>query len=221
MKSKIHEYRKSVKSMSKTRTILLLVVTFPLWGLGCISCTKEADKGDPIFALPPETQTGANTFGVTIRGKVYVPRDPTGVNYGGSPAKGIYLTGLLSVNRDYTEIVVLDGASSVGFKLIIHIENPAPTGVYLLKQSNFRDQVDSILENHIYFKIWDANISNYAYYGSVESQSVLKITRRDNGIISGNFSGLFARDNNPSDKIQITDGRFDINSFTIQNKAFP
>ena len=35
---------------------------------------------NPTFSLPPETQTGANTFGVTINGKVYIPRDPTGVN---------------------------------------------------------------------------------------------------------------------------------------------
>ena len=34
------------------------------------SCSKSDVKQDPIAQLPPETQTGANTFGVTINGKV-------------------------------------------------------------------------------------------------------------------------------------------------------
>jgi uncharacterized lipoprotein YmbA len=35
------------------------------------SCSKDNPK-DPVFALPPETQTGANTFGVVNRQqKVY------------------------------------------------------------------------------------------------------------------------------------------------------
>jgi hypothetical protein len=193
-------------------TILLLFLVLA-------SCSK--DDSEPTFSLPPETQVGANTFGVTINNKVYIPRDPTGINWAGQQGKGMYLTGLESSNYNYTEIVVVDGASSVGFKIIIHIENPSPVGNYNLSQSNFQDQIDSISENHIYFKIWDTNIKNYAYYGSIENEVELNITRRDNGIISGNFSGKFVRYDNPNEFIQITDGRFDINSFTLQNTPFP
>ena len=194
-------------------SILLLFLTLA-------SCSKELSK-DKVFELPPETQIGANTFGVTINGKVYVPRDPTGINWGGQQGKGMYLTGLESSNYNYTEIVVVDGASTVGFKIIIHIENPAPVGIYSLFQSNFQDQIDSISNDHIFFKIWDTNINNYAYYGSVENQSILNIKRSDNGIISGKFSGKYVRYDNPNEFIQITDGRFDINSFTVQNTPFP
>jgi hypothetical protein len=189
--------------------------------LALASCSKDSTTKDKTFALPPETQTGANTFGVTINGKVYIPRDPTGTNWGGQQGKGMYLTGLESSNYNYTEIVVVDGASTVGFKIIIHIENPAPVGSYSLFQSNFQDQIDSVSENHIFFKIWETNINNYAYYGSLENQSILNIKRSDNGILSGNFSGKFFRYDNPNEFIQITDGRFDINSFTIQNTPFP
>ncbi len=186
------------------------------------SCSKDSETSkDKTFSLPPETQTGANTFGVTINGKVYVPRDPTGINWGGQQGKGMRLSGGGISPNEYTEIIVVDGASSVGFKITIHIQNLFTMGSYTLKQSDFQDQADSILENHIFFKIWDSNIKNYAYYGSMENEGVVYITRLSNGIISGNFSGKFVRFDNPNEFIQITDGRFDINSFTVQNTPFP
>uniref|UniRef100_UPI004047D6A1 hypothetical protein n=1 Tax=Flavobacterium sp. TaxID=239 RepID=UPI004047D6A1 len=51
-----------------------LFITFLITLLS--SCSKDDIKKKPTFSLPPETQTGANTFGVTINGKVYIPRDP-------------------------------------------------------------------------------------------------------------------------------------------------
>jgi hypothetical protein len=185
------------------------------------SCSNDDSKKDPTFSLPPETQIGANTFGVTINGKVYIPRDPTGVSVG-STAKGMIFWGAPD-NVSWNEIEVKDGASSVGFNMIIHLQNFNATGVgmYILKQSNFHNQIDSTPNNHIYFKIWDSNINNYAYYGSIENQGEINITRNSNGIVSGNFSGKFVRYDNPNDFITITDGRFDINTFTLQNHPFP
>ncbi len=71
------------------KTIFLTFLTYVLLA----SCSKDDKKADvdKTFQLPAETQTGANTFGLTIRGKVYVPRDPTGVNVGGATAKGMRL----------------------------------------------------------------------------------------------------------------------------------
>lgn len=205
----------------KTKLYFLFLM-LSLSGLMGSSCTKDADKGDPIFALPPETQVGANTFGVTIRGKVYVPRDPTGVNYGGSRPRGMIWWDT-STNQ-YLELEVVDGASSVGFKIILHIQNLQQIGAgqYILKSSNFQERVSSIADSHIFFKIWDANISNYAYYGSVANEGVINITRYDtaNFITSGNFSGNFSRSDNPSDIIQITNGRFDIGP-GLYDKVFP
>ena len=184
------------------------------------SCTKDNANDDPTFQLPPETQTGANTFGVTINNKVYVPRDPTGVNVGGATPKGMKLVGLHSSNYNYTELIVVDGASSVGFKMTIHIENLSAIGIYSLKQSNFQDQIDSVPFNNIFFKIWDNNIKNYAYYGSVENEGTININRLSDGIVSGKFSGKFVRNDNPNEFIQITDGRFDIGP-GLYDKIFP
>lgn len=143
-----------------------------------------------------------------------------GTNWGGQQGKGMVLWyGGINPN-EYFDLEIIDGASAVGFKLIIHMPFPLQIGMYNLKQSNFHDGPDSILENHIFFKIWDSNISNYAYYGSVENQSRLNITRRDSGIISGNFSGKFVRYDNPNEFITITDGRFDIGP-GLYDKVFP
>ena len=123
----------------------------------------------------------------------------------------------------WREIIIIDGASSVGFKMVIHFKDLVTQGVgtYPLAQSNFRDNIDSIEADHIYFKIWDSAINNYAYYGSVENQGEVKVTRRDNGILSGNFKGKFARYGNPDDVITLTDGRFDLNLNTLSNTSFP
>ena len=107
--------------------------------------------------------------------------------------------------------------------MIIHLQNFYTLGIgkYILKQSNFHDQIDSTPFTHIYFKIYDKNINNYAYYGSVENEGELNNTRHSNGIISGNFKGKFVRYDNPNEFIQITDGRFDINTTTLDTAVFP
>jgi hypothetical protein len=198
-------------------TILLLF-------LAITSCNKDSVKQDPVAQLPPETQTGTNTFGVTINGKVYIPRTPSGINVGGTP-QAIRFWRSPDDEHIYDELEVVDGASTVGFKIIIHLQNLFlnGNGQYVLKQSNFQEQGYSIPFNQIFFKIWDAKISNYAYYGSIENEGVINVNRYDftNRIFSGNFSGKFVRYDNPNEFITITDGRFDINWNTIQNHPFP
>jgi hypothetical protein len=196
--------------MKNLMTLLLLALL--------TSCSEESNS-NPESQLPPITQTGANTFGVTIKGKVYIPRDPVGVNVG-PQGHGVIFTG--SDFGTWREIIVVDGASAVGFKMVIHFRDLVNQGVgtYQLKQSDFQDNIDSAPIDHIYFKIWDSEISNYAYYGSIENQGEVKVTKRDSGILSGTFKGMFARYNTPSDIIEITDGRFDFNLATLPNTVF-
>ena len=204
----------------KTKILFFLTI------LSLLGCSKDDNiKTDPVFQLPPETQIGANTFGVTIRGKVYIPRDPIGTGTG-ITGKGMSYYG--SNISPWREIKVKDGASAVGFNLIIHFKNLPinALGIYQLKNSNFQDDIDSINENHIFFKIWDAAINNYAYYGSIENQGEIIVTKFFGSptvqyILSGTFNGKFVRYDNPTDFIQITDGRFDLNLNTLSNHPFP
>ena len=201
------------------KTTILFFLTI----LSLVGCSKDSagSKADPTFQLPPETQSGANTFGVTINGKVYIPRDPKGVNFG-APAKAVKWLG--STNNIDNELIVVDGASTVGFKITLHIQHLYILGIgrYILEQSNFQDGADSVPFNHIFFKIWDSRISNYAYYGSIENQGEINILRNDkiNFITSGNFKGKFVRYDNPNEFITITDGRFDIGP-GLYDKVFP
>ena len=204
--------------------MFFLLLLFTLSGLMGTSCTKDSEKGDPVFALPPETQVGANTFGVTINGKVYVPRDPTGTLFGTSTHAMTFWTSPDGLHT-FEELEILDGKSTVGFQMIIHIQNlfTLGTGKYLLRQSNFQKGIDSIPLTHIYFKIWDPKINNYAYYGSVTNEGEINITRYDipNRIASANFNGKFVRLNSSTDFITITDGRFDIKWSTLDQTVFP
>lgn len=188
-----------------------------------ISCNRDNDESSDEFVavLPPETQTGANTFGVTIKGKIYVPRDPTGFSTMPN-GKGVTFWGSPD-NYSYNELEVIDGASDAGFKMVIHIQKLQELGkaIYVLQKSNFQNGIDSVHETHIYFSVWDEKIKNNAYYGSIENQGELNITRHSNGIISGNFKGKFVREDNLDEIIEITNGRFDINSATISNHPFP
>ena len=205
----------------KLKTFLLLILTVPLWGLGGLSCSKSDAVTDPKAQLPPETQVGANTFGVTINGKVYVPRDPTGTLFGTSTHAMTFWTSPDGLHT-FEELEVLDGKSAVGFQMIIHIQNLFTLGTvkYPLKQSNFQKGIDSTPFTHIYFKIWDSNINNYAYYGSLANQGEINITKNSNDITAGNFRGKFVRYDNPNDLINLTDGRFDIGP-GIYTKIFP
>ena len=193
--------------MKNSLTLVLLLLF--------LGCSSDSNRG---YSLPPETQTGANTFGVTIKGKVYIPRDPTGIDVGAS-GHGMILWG--TSDFSWTELEVIDGASPAGFQIYIHMQPLATLGKITLHQSNFHNNIDSAPFSHIYFKMWDANIGNYAYYGSLENQAEINITKLSGGIISGNFKGKFFRYDNPNDFIQITDGRFDINGFTLPHAVFP
>jgi hypothetical protein len=202
--------------MKTTLFILLILLT---------GCSKD-NSGDPTFTLPPETQIGANTFGVTINGKVYVPRDPIGFNIGGDTPKGIELLGSSTAN--WLDLKIVDGASSVGFKMIIHFKdlNVFGVGKHPLSNSNFYGNVDSIDADHLFFMIWNKAIKNYSYYGSIAGQSEVNVTRfnkdnNQNWILSGNIKGKFSLYNSPNEIIEINDGRFDINLNTIRYQPFP
>lgn len=201
----------------KTKTFLLLLFTFPIWGLGGFSCSEDNVKIDPIAQLTPKTQVGANTFGVTINGKVYVPRDPNGT-LTGSSSSGMILWS--NPTRTRYEIEIKDVKSAVGFQMFIHMQPLLSAGLINLFASNFRNNIDSTPFTHIYFKIWDSRISNYSYNGSIENKGELTITKLSNGVLSGTFKGKLIRYDNPNDFINTTDGRFDIGP-NLHYKVFP
>ena len=68
---------------------LFFKTAFLLFALTLSNC----ENNDPQEQLPPITQTGANTFGAIVDGRVFVTKDKTGYYApGGGTLKGIAVT---------------------------------------------------------------------------------------------------------------------------------
>ena len=90
-------------------------------------------------------------------------------------------------------------------------------GDYIVDQSNGELYIDGPNNNQIIAGIKKDGI-NKTYYSSPNS-GIIKITRSDLGmgvsLYSGVFNATLYNKDNPAEKIQITDGRFDINGLTL------
>lgn len=156
-------------------------------------CNKDSDNE---AQLPPATQTGANTFGCKVNGKVFVPRDGRGkpgliVQYtylGTGPGGGWYL-------------------------------NMPPTNWVPNPPISVNITTDSLLvqEGVTYpFRSGKGN-AKAAYadgngYTKLDSDSgSLTITKFDktNGILSGTFY-FTGTNTSTNEKVQVTDGSFDV-----------
>ncbi len=172
------------------KKILYLLAVISIVSLA--ACRKNKDK-EP--QLPPETTTGAMTFGCKINGKVFVPRDGNGhpglfcqyVNLGSGPGGGWYLN-----------IPATDWGP-----------NP-PEAVRIVTDS-------LLLEEGLTYVFKNQKGSSKAFYdkgisyASIDNDGYLNITKHDqqNRILSGNFFfiGINA---STGESVNITEGRFDI-----------
>lgn len=191
-----------------------------------IGCSSDSNPED---GLPPETQTGANTFGCLIDGKLYKPRceEPSVV----FPEWGMSLWGGIPNVTDYNEIEVRDLKSPKYFEMLIHIDelNLNGIGEFIINESNGESNVDGFDHTYMHCVIYDKKVNNYKKYVSYENSGSIIITRYTQGsnnpltgaIISGTFSGKLRNINDPNDEIEVKKGRFDVNSLTVIYKEFP
>ncbi len=176
----------------KLITTLSIVLIFIV--LSASRCKK--DPVNPIDQLPPETTTGAMTFGCKVNGKVFVPRDGRG-------RPGLFV-----------QYVNLGNVPDGGWHLNIPAVDWIPSSIPLVSITT-----DSLLltEGTTYaFK----NLKGYpqafysndiAVYPKLDNdQGELYITKFDqtNHILSGRFS--FVGTSSNGEKVNITEGRFDI-----------
>ena len=194
------------------------------WGslLFLVSCSNKSDYQPFVPSLPPITQTGANTFGCYIDGVLLTPRDGTGGLYG--TPKGVkIIAGGVPPQITYTEIYIDDRKSDKGGLLRIHFENLNDMGVgeYVVNESNCQGNIDSRQNTNIYCRVFDSTAQVYKWYCSTENAGIIKVTKYENGILSGTFSCLLKSLDNPNEHIEITEGRFDFNRATISETDFP
>ncbi len=175
------------------KNIKLLLAAVSVITVFSFSQCKKNKTEEP--QLPPETTTGAMTFGCKVNGKIFVPKD-------GREKPGLYV-----------QYVNLGAGVGGGWFLNIPATNwvpSTPEGVNI--------ETDSLLvsEGMTYaFKNQKGSPRAFydigASYVALDNDGFLKITKFDqsNRILSGTFSFIGTNTAN-GEKLNITDGRFDI-----------
>lgn len=162
------------------------------------SCKKEKTDEEQ---LPTITQTGANTFGCLVNGKIYIPK---GFEQNNANFKVLVDPNFNDGTID-VRVFKIDGNTNL--KLNFGSDSAKAVGYYEVNK-----------RNDFSFRIFNTNSGNLVCetpysFGMLSSKSgFIKITRYDlaNGIISGEFEFHFS---NPAcglgEPIHITQGRFD------------
>jgi hypothetical protein len=179
--------------MKSIKFLLAAVCVITIFTLS--QCKKKTEEPQ----LPPETTTGAMTFGCKVNGKVFVPKD-------GNGRPGLYV--------QYVNL----GPGPGGWYLNIPAINYKSD-----KRENINISTDSLLvQEGTTYMLKKIKGNAQAFYAEVNSGSVIMYPKlnTDSGsmfirkhdlvqrILSGNFS--FTGTNINGQKVSITDGRFDI-----------
>ncbi|WP_310555336.1 hypothetical protein [Flavobacterium sp.] len=197
--------------MKNTILLLLIVLT---------SCSKNNDASPIQDQLPPITTTGANTAGCYINGKLLVPKN--GIqSIGGSPTYGLIKiqgNNFWPDKNDYWQLEIANKKDINGSGIILWIKNMQNgNGDYIVGQSNGELYADGPNNNQIIAGV-TINGVNKTYFSSPNS-GIIKILRSDlsvgTSIYSGTFNCSLYNKDNPSEVIEITEGRFDFNSLTL------
>ena len=201
------------------KTTILIINLF-------ITLTSCNSNNDNSFTptLPAITQTGANTFGCYIDGKLLVPRDGDGSFNLPSHGATHFVTG--TPPTDYNSSLTIHDYTGNARLLQLYIENVQNgEGLYQIKESNCQDFAGGNPNPsiNIYCRLKDEQTGENKYYCSIENSGNLNITRYDysNGIISGTFDFNAVNKDDSNDIIEITEGRFDISWRTINETEFP
>lgn len=174
------------------KNLIFILVT--IFTLNC--CSSDDDSGDK---LPPETQTGANTAGCLVNGKVFLPKQE-GLN----PA---LVCNYEFIDGEFFFNLVIRDNRGQGVKTVsvrtqrIDLE-AGPT--YILNIDN-TISIDFTGGGGVY----SINASDFFYTNTIKTGE-LKITRLDlqNSIISGTF--WFDAINSNGEVVEIRQGRFDM-----------
>lgn len=179
---------------------LILTLLF----LSAFSCGRNSEDSTTQNTLPPATQTGANTAGCYVNGILLLPKNGSQA-IGGSPKYGLkansFSGGYYFYIQDYTQ----------NRYLFIYLPDISMgVGVYKINQSNGIDTpAGSSDQNQMYLQYGGKE------YISSPNCGIFNLTKYAAPIISATFSATLYNKANPSETIQITEGRLDINITTL------
>lgn len=189
------------------KTILKIIL---LYSLLCIISCSDNPKLTPAIEdeLPPITQTGKNTFGCLINGKVFIPKDKTGYYPpGGGRPRGI------SIGIGIPDYFTIISRNYLDTYIYIYIPSDTPIKqTYTFKiSSGLPSGLDSPSYPHAYI------VYKGIKYLTYENSSSITFTTasQNSGIYAGTFNLKLKNKDNPNDIVEITEGRFDINLGTL------
>lgn len=177
---------------------LLTLLTFSTFIILTASQCRKNKPINPVDNLPPETQTGANTFGCLVDGNVFLPKgDP----FGGPIKKAQYQFvngkqgfGISAKNSNST---LVKGVGIQGDSVSINV------GTYNLADYN----TNGILSGS-YAEFQFGNINDFYTNTINRGQLIIKKFDTVNQIVSGTF--WFDAKNSSGQIVQIREGRFDL-----------
>lgn len=178
-----------------------LLISLFFIGLTASECKKHKPPSNPFDQLPPATQTGANTFGCLVNGKVWIP------NGYFSPYPNYRVIVDPNFSDGNVDIRLYRIANGIREDISIASDSIKTVGIYKIND-NGRTQ-------HRFQKSSEDLSVQYCeiFYGGIfHRQGYLNITKFDlnNGIISGEFEIQAININcGYGDTIKITKGRFD------------
>ena len=182
--------------MKPSKNILVLLCSLLILSASC----KKEKSANPIDDLPPATQTGANTFGCLVNGEAFMSK-----NYGfGKPVLECNVT---FINNGYN----------------FHLSSTIKPESGKLQNVNINTDSLNINQGDIIRLLtgFKGEASGAYYIGQITTSSEyrtnnqytgkLNITKYDQikHIVSGTFS--FDAVNNKGEKVEIREGRFDMN----------
>ncbi len=157
---------------------------------------SQCKKSHPVSALPPETQTGANTFGCLVNGQPWTPQGNNGSSNYSVSYDPTYRKGTLNVGC-YRYI----GSGANDFQTVGFFSDSIPgKGIYSLAVAKHQEGLFTDLT-----KTTCQFPGSDPYY----RRGSLTITRLDLkvGIVSGTFAFTLYKPG--CDSVRITQGRFD------------
>jgi hypothetical protein len=191
-------------------TIATLLIIF------LAGCSKDSATKDPVAQLPPETQTGTNTFGVVINNTIFVPRssnnDINNILYPKYNGVKFFID-----DKSFSFLVNLDNKNQTSIFLYVNDDSNLKTKDYTVNGQGTDNIPGRVTIEYVTYK--DAVETNA--YIVVPNSGTIKLTKNDPEIISGVFSCKLINKKNPNDILEVKDGRFDFNKATINTIKFP
>lgn len=183
-----------------------------------LNCGRNSED-ENFDTLPPVTQSGNNTFGVKINGKVYTPKSSKNdlSNIGYPAYTGVWEDFSYDGGKTFSPLINIDKINLTRIILRVNDSQGITEKEYIL---NGQDQNNPEGRITIAYLICESTTIKKQYNAIANSGSII-ITRNDNDVISGSFSGKLKNISDPNDVIDVTDGRFDFNKNTINDYKFP